>query len=57
MIEINTMEAETLVDFIEINIFQIIREDTEIDNMNWLVNMVNIYLKCKEAVETSEKEK
>lgn len=57
MIKINTMEAETLVDFIEINIFQIIREDTEIDNMNWLVNMVNIYLKCKEAVETSEKEK
>lgn len=57
MIEINTMEAKTLVDFIEINIFQIIREDTEIDNMNWLVNMVNIYLKCKEAVETSEKEK
>ena len=54
MIQIDTNEASSLLDFIELNIFTIIREDTDIDNMNWLVNMVNIYTKCKEAVDNHD---
>ena len=47
MIELTKEEAEVLVDFIELNIFDIIRNDEEIDNMAWLEAVVSIYKKCK----------
>ncbi len=46
MIEITKSEAETLVDLIEAYIFEIIREDTGIDSIQWLDNMMSIYRKC-----------
>lgn len=46
MIEITKAEAETLVDLIEAYIFEIIREDTKIDSIQWLDNMMSIYRKC-----------
>ncbi len=46
MIKITKSEAETLVDLIESYIFEIIREDTGIDSIQWLDNMMSIYRKC-----------
>ena len=47
MIEITEVEAETLVDTIELYIYDIIRENEDIDNINWLANIMSVYEKCK----------
>lgn len=47
MIEITKEEAESLIDLIEVTFFDMIRNDTEIDNMEWIVNIISIYQKCK----------
>ena len=47
MIELTKSEAETIVDMIELYIFDIIRQDEEIDNINWLSTVMEIYKKCK----------
>lgn len=49
MIEITKSEAESLMEFIETNIFDIIRNDEYIDNINWLTNIMSVYTKCKNA--------
>lgn len=46
-VELTLGEAETLTDLIELYIFEIIRNDEDIDNINWLVNVMSIYEKCK----------
>ena len=51
MIEITKDEAESLMDFIEMNIFEIIRENTEIDSIEWLCNIMSVYKKCKGDME------
>lgn len=51
MIEITRYEAEWLIDLIEITFFDMIRNDPEIDNMEWVVNIISIYKKCKEGCE------
>lgn len=47
MIEITEVEAETLVDTIETYIYDIIRDNEDIDNINWLANIMSVYEKCK----------
>lgn len=47
MIEITEIEAETLVDTIERYIYDIIRDNEDIDNINWLANIMSVYEKCK----------
>ena len=47
MIEITKDEAESLADFIEVNIFDIIRNDPDIDSIEWLENLMAVYKKCK----------
>ena len=47
MIKITESEAETLVDLIESSIFDIIRDDTGIDNIEWLSDIMSVYSKCK----------
>ncbi len=49
MIEITKDEAESLMDLIETNIFKIIRDDVDVDSIKWLVNIMNIYRKCRES--------
>lgn len=49
MIEITKGEAESLMDFIEMNIFEIIRGNVEIDSIEWLCNIMSVYKKCKEG--------
>ena len=50
MIEITKDEAESLMDFIEINIFDIIRNDPDIDSIEWLKNIMAVYQKCKGGI-------
>ena len=38
-----------LMDFLETNIFDAIRNDTDIDSFVWLCNMTSAYKKLKEA--------
>ena len=47
MIKITESEAESLADLIESSIFDIIRDDTEIDNIEWLSDIMSAYRKCK----------
>ena len=42
-------EVTALIDFFETNLFEAIRNDMEIDNINWLCDMTSIYKKLKEA--------
>lgn len=44
-------ELESLIDLIECNIFPIIRNDEDIDNINWLCNICSAYRKMKERVD------
>ena len=55
MIEITKSEAESLMEFIETNIFDIIRNDEYIDNINWLINIVSVYMKCKNPQEQQKR--
>lgn len=50
-ITITKQEAETLLDLFETNLLEIIREDTEIDGLEWLSNIMSIYDKCKKIQE------
>lgn len=49
MIEITKGEAESLMDFIETNIFDNIRADEDVDSIEWLCNIMSVYKKCKES--------
>ena len=48
MIDLTKSQCENLADFIEMHIFKNIRDDTEIDNMDWLIDMVDAYKKLRE---------
>lgn len=39
-------EAESLCDFIEYNLFQVIRNDVDADNIVWLENLIRVWRKC-----------
>ena len=49
MTEITKSEATVLTELIEMNLFDIIRKDEEIDNIEWLRVIMSIYEKCKEG--------
>ena len=55
MIEITTDEAESLMNWMEIDFIESIKNDPDCDSMEWLVNMCNIYSKCKAAVEQGDR--
>ena len=43
IIDLTESQCENLCDFIEFNIFDCIRNDTEIENIDWLVDMMEAY--------------
>ena len=47
IIDLTKSQCENLCDFIEVNIFEYIRNDTDIDNINWLIDMMETYQKFK----------
>lgn len=46
MIEITSSEATSLRDFIQFNLIDAIRNDTDIDSLLWVYNILNVYRKC-----------
>ena len=47
MIELTKKETDVLIELIELNLFDIIRKDEEIDNIEWLAAIMSVYEKCK----------
>ena len=47
IIDLTESQCKNLCDFIEFNIFEYIRNDTDIDNIDWLVDMMKAYQKLK----------
>ena len=47
IIDLTESQCRNLCDFIEVNIFEYIRNDTEIDNIGWLIDMMETYKKLK----------
>lgn len=46
MITLTDSEATALIEFIDANIFDNIRNDIDIDSTLWLYNILNVYKKC-----------
>lgn len=49
MVELTRSQCKNIAELIELNIFDYIRNDTEIDNMEWLCDMADAWKKMKEA--------
>lgn len=47
IIDLTESQCRNLCDFIECNIFENIRDDTEIDNIGWLIEIIGAYQKLK----------
>ena len=43
---ITPSEAVSLADFIQLNLIDVIRNDVEIDSIEWIYNSINVYKKC-----------
>lgn len=56
MVKITSIEATSLRDFIEFNLLDAIRNDTEIDSLLWVYNILNVYRKCGELEECDDYE-
>lgn len=46
--EITKLEASSLCDFIEMNIFESLRNDPDADNIAYLVNLMNVFQRAAE---------
>ena len=46
MVEITDNEASSLLDFLDTGFIQYIKDDTDVDSMLWLDNMMSIWRKC-----------
>ena len=51
IIELTKSQVENLMEFFEFEFIDSIRNNTDIDNINYLVDMCEIYKKLKEGVE------
>jgi hypothetical protein len=50
-ITLSESQVENLVEFFELNFIDSIRNDTDIDNMDYMVDMCDVYSKLKRAKE------
>ena len=51
MVDLTESQCRNLCEFIEFNIFEYIRNDTDIDNIEWLIDMIEAYQKLKDGAE------
>ena len=56
MIDLTKNQCRDLADFIEYNIFYVIRDDTGIDNIGWLIDIVDAYKKLRAEGEKNDEE-
>lgn len=52
LIDLTKGQCESLIDYIEVNLLDVIRNDTDIDNLLWVQNI----LTAKDAFEKAVKE-
>lgn len=45
-IELTESEAESLLDYLELNFIQNVKDDPDVDSMLWMDNMLSIWRKC-----------
>lgn len=45
-VELTESEAESLLDYLELNLIQNIKDDPDVDSMLWVDNMMSIWRKC-----------
>lgn len=50
-VELSKDQCKNLADFIEFNLFQMIRNDDDIDNILWVTDMCDAYRILREAEE------
>lgn len=50
-IEVTKNQCESVIDFIEWNILEAIRNDESVDNVDWLANILAVRYAMKKAVE------
>lgn len=53
-VSITRDEAKSLVDWIETDFIGFIKRDEECDNLNFVMDILRIYRKCKEYLEKGE---
>lgn len=46
MIELTESEAASLLDYLELHFIQNVRDDTDVDSMLWMDNIMSIWRKC-----------
>ena len=50
MIDLTQSQCKNIAEFIEFNIFEVIRNDVDIDNINWLIDMAEAYKKLTDHI-------
>lgn len=53
-VELSKVQCQVAAEFIEMNILDVIRNDTDIDNIAWLENMLEAKRVLEEAVDEHE---
>lgn len=48
-VELTDSQVKNVADFIEFNLLEAIRQDCDIDNINWVADMCEAYKKLREA--------
>ena len=54
MVFITKDECQSLINLIDCSLFDIIREDEDIDSLEWLANIMRIYDRAKSLVDKEE---
>lgn len=50
-IEVTKDQCESVIDFIEMNLLDVIRQDDSIDNIDWVVNILAVRNAMKRVIE------
>jgi len=53
-VELTKGQCESLADFISLNLLDVIRNDADIDNLNYVHNLLNALEAFKEAAKSEE---
>lgn len=53
-VELSKVHCEVIANFIEMNLFDVIRNDVDIDNFAWLENMIEAKAVLEKAVDEYE---
>lgn len=56
LVELTKDQCESLVDFIGLNLLDVIRNDTDIDNLNYVRNILNALQAFEEAAKSEQSE-